>query len=87
MWSALNAAEYKAAREHLGTQAEVASRLAVSRVTVAKRETGAMVITEEAALALSALAGRGGSGGRKRVRAERRKAPNPEWLPEWLADD
>jgi transcriptional regulator with XRE-family HTH domain len=68
--------QYKAARERLGTQAEVAARLQVSRVTVAKRETGAMVITEEAALALSALAGRGGAGGRKRVAPKRRKAPN-----------
>jgi len=68
--------QYKAARERLGTQAEVAARLQVSRVTVAKRETGAMVITEEAALALCALSGRGGVGGRKRVAPKRRKAPN-----------
>ena len=47
--------QYKAMREKIGTQAEVAARLQVSRVTVAKRETGAMVITEEAALAISAL--------------------------------
>lgn len=48
----MKAAEYKAHRERLGTQAEVAARLEVSRVTVARRETGAMVITEEAACAL-----------------------------------
>ena len=70
------AGEYKAARERLGTQAEVASRLGVARSTVADRERGDMVITTEAALALSALAGRGGSGGRKRVAPTRRKAPN-----------
>lgn len=72
--------EYKALREKIGTQAEVSARLQVSRVTVAKRETGAMVITEEAALALPALAGRGGAGGRKRVAPKRRKAPNDQAL-------
>lgn len=71
----MTAAEYKAARERLGTQAEVAARLGVARSTVADRERGDMVITTEAALALSALAGRGGAGGRKRVAPKRRKAP------------
>ena len=51
----MNAAEYKAARKRLGTQAEVALRLGVARSTVADRERGAMVITREAALAISAL--------------------------------
>ena len=51
----MTSTQYKAARQHLGTQAEVAARLQVSRVTVAKRETGAMVITREAELALTAL--------------------------------
>ena len=47
--------EYKAAREHLGTQAEVASLLGVNRVTVAKRENGTMTITNEAVLAIQSL--------------------------------
>jgi DNA-binding transcriptional regulator YiaG len=74
----VTASEYKALREKVGTQAEVSARLQVSRVTVAKRETGAMVITEEAARALSALAGMGGAGGRKRVNPKRRKANDPK---------
>lgn len=74
----VTAAQYKATRERIGTQAEVAALLQVSRVTVAKRETGAMVITKEAWLAIRALplAGRGGAGGRNRVASKRRKAPN-----------
>jgi DNA-binding XRE family transcriptional regulator len=51
----MTSTQYKAARQIIGTQAEVAARLQVSRVTVAKRETGAMVITREASLALAAL--------------------------------
>jgi len=51
----MTGAEYKAARKRLGTQAEVALRLGVARSTVADRERGAMVITREAALAISAL--------------------------------
>ena len=39
----------------LGTQAAVARRLGVARSTVAHREGGRMVITTEAALAISAL--------------------------------
>ena len=50
----MNSAEYKAARERLGTQAEVASLLGINRVTVAKREGGALV-TREAELAILAL--------------------------------
>ena len=51
----MTAAEYKAAREHLGTQAKVAHLLGVNRVTVAKRESGAMTITNEAVLAIQSL--------------------------------
>jgi DNA-binding XRE family transcriptional regulator len=47
--------EYKATRERLGTQAEVASLLGVNRVTVAKRENGTMTITNEAVLAIQSL--------------------------------
>jgi len=47
--------EYKAARERLGTQAEVARLLGVNRVTVAKRENGTMTITNEAVLAIQSL--------------------------------
>lgn len=51
----MTAAEYKATRERLGTQAEVASLLGVNRVTVAKRENGTMTITTEAVLAIQSL--------------------------------
>ena len=68
------ASKYKAARERLGTQAEVASRLGVARSTVADRERGDMVITTEAALALSDLAG----AGRKKPRAKKGKKKNAE---------
>jgi len=49
------AADYKATRSRLGTQADVAALLGVARGTVARRETGALPITQEAALALDAL--------------------------------
>lgn len=49
--------EYKRRREKLGTQQDVSDRLGVSRVTVARRETGKMPITTEAALALVSLVG------------------------------
>jgi DNA-binding XRE family transcriptional regulator len=48
-------AEYKATRERLGTQAEVAAMLGVNRVTVAKRESGTMTLTNEAVLAIQSL--------------------------------
>lgn len=48
--------EYKKLRESLGTQAEVARILGVNRVTIAKRESGAMKLTWEACLAMSAVA-------------------------------
>ena len=69
--------DYKATRERIGTQVEVAARLGVARSTVARRETGTMPITEEAANALLWLV-RGGTGGRKRVAPKRREAPNDE---------
>lgn len=47
--------EYKATRERLGTQAEVALLLGVNRVTVAKRENGTMTVTNEAVLAIQSL--------------------------------
>ena len=51
----MTSAEYKAARDRLGlTQAALASVLGINRVTVAKREGGA-VITREAELAILAL--------------------------------
>ena len=50
----MNSEQYKEARERLGTQAEVASLLGINRVTVAKREGGALV-TREAELAILAL--------------------------------
>jgi len=52
---AMTATEYKATRERLGTQAEVALMLGVNRVTVAKRENGTMTITNEAVLAIQSL--------------------------------
>jgi len=51
----VTADEYKATRERLGTQAEVAALLGVNRVTVAKRENGTMTITNEAVLAIQSL--------------------------------
>lgn len=50
----MNAEKYKSEREQRGTQEEVAALLGVSRVTLARRETGAE-ITREAWLALLSL--------------------------------
>lgn len=47
--------EYKNLRESLGLQAEVARILGVNRVTIAKRESGAMKLTREACLAMQAI--------------------------------
>lgn len=47
--------QYKSARERIGTQEEVAAMLELSRVTIARRETGALPITREAELAITAL--------------------------------
>ena len=51
----MTATEYKATRERIGTQTEVARLLGVNRVTVAKRENGTMTITNEASLAIQSL--------------------------------
>ena len=51
----MTTSEYKSARKRIGTQSEVASMLGIHRVTVAKRESGALKITNESALALLAL--------------------------------
>ena len=63
--------DYKATRERLGTQAEVAAMLGVNRVTVAKRENGTMTITNEAVLAIQSL---------RRPRGKR-KSENVKILP------
>lgn len=79
---------YKAEREKRGTQAEVADMLGVSRVCLARRETGTRPVTHEAWLALQALpkkrarrsspAGRaaGAGGVPKTRRTKKGKAPN-----------
>jgi transcriptional regulator with XRE-family HTH domain len=51
----MTGARYKTLRLMLGTQNEVAERLGVHRVTIAKREAGTIPITTEAALAILAL--------------------------------
>ena len=51
----MTAAGYKAERERRGTQEEVAALLGVSRVTVARRETGTRPVMREAWIALLAL--------------------------------
>lgn len=52
----MTAEKYKALREKLGlTQAGLAARLGVTRKTVNSRETGAVRITKEAALAIQSL--------------------------------
>lgn len=53
--AAMTAEEYKAEREKRGTQAEIAAQLGVARNTIIRRESGDMVITQEAALAIQAL--------------------------------
>jgi transcriptional regulator with XRE-family HTH domain len=60
----MNADAYKSEREKRGTQAEVAALLGVSRVTIARRETGTRPVIREAWLALLALP-------KKRRRAKR----------------
>jgi DNA-binding XRE family transcriptional regulator len=66
------AADYKATRERLGTQAEVAAILGVNRVTVAKRENGTMTITNEAVLAIQSL---------RRPRGKRKSENNDQDQP------
>jgi hypothetical protein len=51
----MNATGYKAERERRGTQDEIAAALGVSRVTIARRETGTRPVIREAWLALLAL--------------------------------
>ena len=51
----MNGQEYKSERKRIGTQSEVAAKLGIHRVTVAKRESGALKITNESALALLSL--------------------------------
>jgi transcriptional regulator with XRE-family HTH domain len=51
----MTGAGYKAERERRGTQEEVAALLGVSRVTVARRETGTRPVIREAWIALLAL--------------------------------
>lgn len=53
----MKAAKYKAIRREIGTQEDVAKMLGVARETVARRETGADRVTQEAALAIFALWG------------------------------
>ena len=60
----MTAAGYKSERERRGTQEEVAALLGVSRVTIARRETGTRPVIREAWLALLALP-------KKRARAKR----------------
>lgn len=56
--------DYKTEREMRGTQEEVAALLGVSRVTIARRETGTRPVIREAWIALLALP-------KKRRRAKR----------------
>ena len=51
----MTASDYKAERERRGTQEKVAALLGVSRVTIARRETGTRPVIREAWLALLAL--------------------------------
>lgn len=71
----MTAARYKTMRLLLGTQGEVAAMLGLHRVTIAKREAGAIPITTEAALAILAL--RSQAAERKKVEAvgAKRSAP------------
>lgn len=51
----MNPEQYKAEREKRGTQAEVAEKLGVSRITLARRETGTRPVSRECFLALLSL--------------------------------
>jgi DNA-binding XRE family transcriptional regulator len=72
----VTAAAYKSARERLGTQAEVAARLGLHRVTIAKREAGTIPITTEAAIAIRAIPKQ--NAGRKKVAAVGAKTSCPK---------
>lgn len=51
----MTAAEYQAERKQRGTQESVAALLGVSRVSIARRETGEQPINCEAELAILSL--------------------------------
>lgn len=51
----MNPEQYKAERQLRGTQAEVAEKLGVSRITLARRETGTRPVSKECFLALLSL--------------------------------
>ena len=51
----VNPQQYKAEREKRGTQEQVAAKLGVSRITLARRETGARPVSRECFLALLSL--------------------------------
>lgn len=51
----MTAAEYQSERKQRGTQEGVAALLGVSRVSVARRETGEQPISREAELAILSL--------------------------------
>ena len=53
--SLMDAGQDRAEIERLGTQADVAARLGLHRVTIARREAGTLPVTAEAALAIRAL--------------------------------
>lgn len=48
-------AEYKVARALRGSQVAVAAKLGVRQATISDRETGAIPVTQEAALALLSI--------------------------------
>lgn len=52
----MTADEYRALRERVGSQREVAARLGVHFMTISKRERGVLPVTEEAAIAIRCLA-------------------------------
>lgn len=87
--------DYKATRERIGTQVEVAARLGVARSTVQRRELGKMVITQEAALAIRALPvgrldGRRGPGWQNLTTAEKEmnelKSADSVRCTEWMGE-
>jgi DNA-binding XRE family transcriptional regulator len=47
--------EYRQERKRRGTQAAIAGKLEVSRVTIARRESGKIPVTREAWLALRTI--------------------------------
>lgn len=51
----MTADDYKTERKRRGTQQEVADKLGVARVAVARRETGARPVSREAWLALLSI--------------------------------